>query len=137
MQNQKVRAYLHVTFHRKTCDQTFEKNRMIQLIAGNTGSGKTTYPNELESKTNGIIFSIDKWDITLFLSNIKPTDGLEWFPERIKSTEKMITNLVDQLENSKTDSTLYPGLSKFDRREKFRKFADLNGYKFKADFLDI
>jgi len=52
---------------------------MIHLIARNTGSGKTTYSNELKTKTIGIIFSIYKWNNTLFLANKKPTDGLEWF----------------------------------------------------------
>jgi len=110
---------------------------MIHLIVGNTGSGKTTYSTELKSKTNGIIFSIDKWNNTLFLADKKPTDGLEWFLERIDRAEKMIMNLVEQLENSKTDSILDLGLSKFEHREKFRKFAKSNGYELKIHFLDI
>ncbi len=110
---------------------------MIHLIVGNTGSGKTTYATELNNKTNGIIFSIDKWNKTLFLADKKADDGLEWFLERIDRAEKMIMELVLQLENSKTDSILDLGLSKFEHREKFRKFADLNGYKLKIHFLDI
>jgi len=110
---------------------------MIHLIVGNTGSGKTTYSTELKSKTNGIIFSIDKWNNTLFLADKKPDDGLEWFLERIERAEKMIMDLVEQLENSNTDSILDLGLSKFEHREKFRKFAELNGYEIKLHFLDI
>ena len=45
--------------------------------------------------------------------------------------------LVSQLEISKTDSILDLGLSKFEHREKFRKFADLNGYELRTHFLDI
>lgn len=110
---------------------------MIHLIVGNTGSGKTTYSTELKSKTNGIVFSIDKWNKTLFLDDKKEHDGLEWFLERIDRVEKMIMELVQQLENSKTDSILDLGLSKFEHREKFRKFADANGYELKIHFLDI
>ena len=110
---------------------------MIHLIVGNTGSGKTTYSTELKRKTNGIIFSIDKWNKTLFLADKKPTDGLEWFLERIERAEKLIMTLVSQLEISKTDSILDLGLSKFEQREKFRKFADLNGYELRTHFLDI
>ena len=110
---------------------------MIHLIVGNTGSGKTTYSNELKSKTNGIIFSIDKWNNTLFFADKKPNDGLEWFLERIERAEKMIMNLVKQLENSKTDSILDLGLSKFEHREKFRKFANLNNYELTTHLLDI
>ena len=110
---------------------------MIHLIVGNTGAGKTTYSSELKRKTKGIIFSIDKWNKTLFLADKKQTDGLEWFLERIERAEKMILDLVSQLENSRTDSILDLGLSKFEHREKFRKFADLNGYELKVHFLDI
>ncbi|MDT8414321.1 MAG: ATP-binding protein [Flavobacteriaceae bacterium] len=110
---------------------------MIHLIVGNTGSGKTTYSIELKNKTHGIIFSIDKWNKTLFLADKKPDDGLEWFLERIDRAEKMIMDLVEQLENSKIDSILDLGLSKFEHREKFRKFATKHGYDVTTHFLDI
>ena len=110
---------------------------MIHLIVGNTGSGKTTYSSELKGKTKGIIFSIDKWNNTLFLDDKKSTDGLEWFLERIERAEKMIMDLIRQLENSETDSILDLGLSKFTHREKFREFSKLNGYELKTHFLDI
>ena len=110
---------------------------MIHLIVGNTGSGKTTYSVALKSKTNGIIFSIDKWNKTLFLPDKKADDGLEWFLERIDRSEKMIMELIEQLESSQTDSILDLGLSKFEHREKFRKFAEAKGYELKIHFLDI
>ena len=110
---------------------------MIHLIVGNTGSGKTTYAHKLKSETHGVIFSIDKWNKVLFLPDKNPNDGLEWFLERIERAEEMIMDLVKQLEYSKTDAILDLGLSKFEHREKFRKFADLNGYELKIHFLDI
>ena len=110
---------------------------MIHLIVGSTGAGKTTYSTKLKEKNNGIIFSIDKWNKTLFLTDKKPSDGLEWFLERIDRAEEMIMELVTQLENTKTDSILDLGLSKYEHREKFRKFAELNGYELKTHFLDI
>ena len=110
---------------------------MIHLIVGNTGSGKTTYSNALKLKSNGIIFSIDKWNNVLFLPDKKATDGLDWFLERIERAENMIMNLIEQLEASNTDSILDLGLSKFDHREKFRKFAEKKGIAIKLHFLDI
>ena len=110
---------------------------MIHLIVGNTGSGKTTYSNELKKETNGILFSIDKWNNILFFPDKKPTDDLEWFLDRIDRAELIILNLIEQLENSKTDSILDLGLSKFEHREKFRKFADLHGFELTTHFLDI
>lgn len=110
---------------------------MIHLIVGNTGSGKTTYSNALKQKINGIVFSIDYWNKTLFLKDKKIEDGLDWFLERIDRAEDVILNLVHQLENTKTDSILDLGLSKVEHREKFRKFAAQNGYDLKIHFLDI
>ena len=110
---------------------------MIHLIVGNTGSGKTTYSNKLKEKSKGIIFSIDKWNNILFLPDKKDEDGLEWFLERIERAESIISSLILQLEKIKTDSILDLGLSKFDHREKFRKFAEINNIKIKIHFLDI
>lgn len=45
--------------------------------------------------------------------------------------------LIEQLESSQTDSILDLGLSKFEHREKFRKFAEAKGYELKIHFLDI
>ena len=110
---------------------------MIHLIVGNTGSGKTTYSQALKKENSGIIFSIDKWNNTLFLPDKTESDGLDWFLERIDRAEKMIMELVQQLEATGTDAILDLGLSKFEHREKFRAFAKQNGYEIKTHFLDI
>ncbi len=110
---------------------------MIHLIVGNTGSGKTTYAQALKAQTRGVLFSIDQWNNTLFLPDKKSSDGLEWFLERIDRAEKMILNVVEQLEDAHTDAILDLGLSKFEHREKFRRFADEKGYELKIHFLDI
>jgi len=110
---------------------------MIHLIVGNTGSGKTTYSNKLKSKTNSVIFSIDKWNNILFIDDKKSTDGLPWFLERIERAEKIIMDLIKQLEASKIDSILDLGFSKFGHREKFRAFANLNNIDLKIHFLDV
>lgn len=110
---------------------------MIHLIIGNTGSGKTTYSAQLKEKTNGVVFSIDKWNKTLFLADKKDDDGLEWFLERINRAEVMIMELVVQLEGANIDAILDLGLSKFEHRKKFRDFAKSHGFELKTHFLDI
>ncbi|MDE5421640.1 ATP-binding protein [Ancylomarina sp. DW003] len=110
---------------------------MIHLIVGNTGSGKTTYSNKLKTETKAVIFSIDKWNKTLFLDDKSEEDGLEWFLERIERAENMILDLVIQLESTGVDSILDLGLSKFSHREKFRQFATNHGFEIKLHFLDI
>ncbi len=110
---------------------------MIHLIVGNTGAGKTTYSATLKEETNGVVFSIDKWNKTLFLADKKDNDGLEWFLERIERAEVMIMELVQQLESANADAILDLGLSKFEHREKFRAFAKLHGFEVKTHFLNI
>jgi len=125
--NSRTNHSLDVSKHRK----------MIHLIVGNTGSGKTTYSNRLKEKTKGIIFSIDKWNKILFLPDKTDKDGLEWFLKRIERAESIILSLILQLERAGIDSILDLGLSKFEHREKFRKFAKINNIKVKIHFLDI
>ena len=110
---------------------------MIHLIVGNTGSGKTTYANSLKKKSKGILFSIDNWNKTLFLVDKTESDGLAWFLERIERAEKMITELVLQLEAVNTDSILDLGLSQYEHREKFRVFAEENNLEIKIHFLNV
>ena len=110
---------------------------MIHLIVGNTGSGKTTYSNKLKEEINGVLFSIDKWNKTLFLPDKTSNDGLDWFLNRIERSEEIISDLIQQLESVKTDSILDLGLSKFEHREKFRKLAKQYNFEIKIHFLDI
>lgn len=110
---------------------------MIHLIVGNTGSGKTTYAQKLKAETNGIVFSIDKWNKTLFLPDKRDEDGLDWFLERIDRAEEMILGLVEELESAEVDSILDLGLSRFRHRQKFRNFAMEKGFEIKLHFLDI
>lgn len=110
---------------------------MIHLITGNTGSGKTTYSNQLKAETKGVLFSIDHWNKTLFLQDKKEEDGLDWFLERIERAENMIMDLIQQLEATQTDSILDLGFSKKEHREKFREFARNMGYQVQLHFLDI
>ena len=110
---------------------------MIHLIVGNTGAGKTTYSNNLKKRAGGVVFSIDKWNSTLFFPDKQESDGVEWILERIEREETMILSLIDQLEENKIDSILDLGLSKYKHREKFREFAMRQGYKVKIHFIDI
>ncbi len=110
---------------------------MIHLIVGNTGAGKTTYATELKSENNGVVFSVDKWNKILFLPDKKESDGLAWFLERIDREEKIIIDLILQLENAGVDSILDLGFSKKEHRQKFTAFANEHNLKIKIHFLDI
>lgn len=110
---------------------------MIHLIVGSTGSGKTTYSNNLREENQGVIFSIDKWNNILFMPDKTNKDGLEWMLERIDRSEKLIQHYILQLEHNGIDSILDLGFSKFSHREKFRLFALNNKINYKLHYLDI
>ncbi len=110
---------------------------MIHLIVGNTGAGKTSYSHQLKKKTNGIVFSIDTWNNTLFIPDKTKDDGLDWFLERINRAESLIKKLCIQLEESGVDAILDLGLSKHEHREKFREFSTKHQIPFQLHFLDI
>ena len=110
---------------------------MIHLIVGSTGAGKTTYAQKLKKENQGIIFSIDQWNNTLFLSDKSESDGLEWMLERIDRAEALMMLLIKQLEETKVDAVLDLGFSKRKHREKFRNFAIKNDFDCQLHFLEI
>ncbi|WP_452223112.1 AAA family ATPase [Lacinutrix chionoecetis] len=110
---------------------------MIHIIAGNTGSGKTTYAQHLREENKGIVFSIDKWNNRLFMPDKTQDDGLEWMLERIDRSESLMMHYILQLEHNGVDSILDLGFSKFEHREKFRLFALKNNIEYKLHYLDI
>ena len=110
---------------------------MIHLLVGNTGAGKSTYAEALKLETNGIIFTLDKWNKILFLPDKTEKDNLDWFLERIDRAELIMKDLILQLESVGVDGILDVGLSKFVHREKYRNFAEINNFEIKTHFLDI
>ena len=94
-------------------------------------------PKPIRAKISSLIKYLNYDSNILFLKDKKPDDGLDWFLERIERSERMIMTLMEQLEDSATDSILDLGLSKFEHREKFRNFALQKGYDCRLHFLDI
>ncbi|PQJ72563.1 MULTISPECIES: AAA family ATPase [Polaribacter] len=110
---------------------------MIHLLVGNTGAGKSTYAKKLKTETNGIVFTLDKWNKILFFPDKTEKDGLNWFLERIERAELLMQDLILQLEKSGVDSILDVGLSKLLHREKYNQFAKENNIEVKIHFLNI
>ena len=109
----------------------------MHLIVGNTGAGKSTFADTLKAETNGVVFTLDKWNKILFFPDKTEKDGLDWFLERIERAELLMQDLILQLESADVDSILDVGLSKFVHREKYRLFAKENRIEVKTYFLKI
>jgi len=110
---------------------------MLHLIIGNTGAGKTTYAQQLKAENKAFLFSIDKWNKTLFLSDKKEEDGVEWILERIDRAEEMMMDTIQQLETMGIDSILDVGLSKKEHRDKWRNFAQAHNFETSIHFLNM
>nr|WP_299684067.1 ATP-binding protein [uncultured Dokdonia sp.] len=110
---------------------------MIHMILGNTGAGKTTYALSLRDKEQGVIFSIDHWNKTLFLDDKTPEDGVDWFLERIERSDTMIQSIVAQMATAGTPAILDLGFAKKERRDRFYAFAKAYNIPIQLHFLDI
>ncbi|WP_366520115.1 ATP-binding protein [uncultured Dokdonia sp.] len=107
------------------------------MILGNTGAGKTTYALSLRDKEQGVIFSIDHWNKTLFLDDKTPEDGVDWFLERIERSDTMIQSIVAQMATAGTPAILDLGFAKKERRDRFYAFAKAYNIPIQLHFLDI
>lgn len=110
---------------------------MVYLITGNTGAGKTTYAQQLKKMCNGIVFSIDHWNKTLFLDDKTETDGVGWFLERITRSDEMIQSLVLQLHTAETPAILDLGFAKQERRTAFYEILNKHKVAFELHLLDV
>jgi predicted kinase len=109
---------------------------MIHLIVGNTGAGKTTYSNSLKKEIDGVLFSLDFWNKTLFFPDRNENSDLDWMLSRIDRAETVMMDLILQLSEAGTDSILDVGLSKVSHRKKWIDFAEENDIEFRLHYLN-
>ena len=108
--------------------------RIIHIICGGTGAGKSTFSKKLAETTDAIHFSIDDWIATLYGSDKPEGVDYEWYMERIARIEEMMWNLI---ENSRADYILDLGFSLKSHRQKFYDLAALAGITAELHYLDV
>lgn len=113
------------------------ETRLIHLICGSTGAGKTTYARELATKIGGVVFSIDEWMITLFgedaPANLDPT----WIFPRVRRCEAQMWEMAAQLGTLDVPSILDLGFQRQEHRERFAGLAKQAELTAKLHVLDV
>ncbi|MFC7536196.1 AAA family ATPase [Sphingomonas sp. GCM10030256] len=109
----------------------------VHLIAGGTGSGKTTYARGLASKMRAIRFSIDEWMTTLFWMDSPQPIEFEWTMERIGRCEMQIREQVAALAERGLGSVLDLGFTRAAHRLAFADFARTIGAQPVLHYLNV
>lgn len=97
--------------------------KMIYLICGPTGAGKTSYAIQLANKNAAIRFTIDEWMTCLFSADMQKSTDLDWMLARLNRCERQIWALCQQILKQQMSVVLDLGLAKKVHRDKFRHLA--------------
>jgi predicted kinase len=116
---------------------TSSNTTLVNIIAGSTGAGKTTYTRGLASRIGGVRFSIDDWMTTLFWMDSPQPIQYTWAIERITRCETVIFDNVRQLAAMEIPTVLDLGFTKADHRKKFAVLAQEAGLAVQLHWLDV
>lgn len=113
------------------------QDRLIHMICGSTGAGKTTYAMTLSASLTGVRFSIDEWMATLYWMDSPQPISAPWAMERIARCTKAILATVRQITAAGVPCILDLGSSQTKDRQEIVDFARSVGCGVQLHFLDI
>jgi len=103
--------------------------RLVHIVCGPTGAGKTTAAIALTESLGAVRFSIDEWMTILFWKDSpKPIEYL-WTLERINRCEAQIWSLAKQVLARKLPVVLDLGFTTAEHRTKFVSLAREAGFR--------
>ena len=111
--------------------------RLVHLIAGSTGAGKTTYAMALADRIGGVRFSIDEWMTTLFwMDSATPIDPA-WAMERVRRCYSQIWATAEQTAKHGLPVVLDLGFSRAADRSQIAGRARAAALAPQLHFLDV
>lgn len=114
---------------------------MVFLIAGNVGSGKSTYSLKLSQEYKAHIFQIDDWMEQLFAPDRESidveVDNYEWNLERVQRIEHQILEETKKLDMIGVNTILDLGFFGIEQRQRVREFLISNEIEWYQHFLNV
>lgn len=112
-------------------------SQQVHLICGLPGAGKSTYAEKLRLDLNGVRFSIDEWNNSLFFMDRDITSDFPWFYERVQRCCSVMRDTAEQLIGANGVAIFDCGLTNKHERQIFYDWADAQGYSTALHFLDV
>jgi predicted kinase len=111
--------------------------RLVHLICGSTGAGKSTYSLRLSAELGGVIFSIDEWMTRLFwMDSPQPIDSA-WAMARVERCHEQIWSTVLQIAGRGVPCVLDFGFGGKALRREFATRAAASGFPVRLHVLDV
>jgi len=113
------------------------ETKLIHLICGSTGAGKTTYSRELADDLGGVYFSIDEWMVSLFGEDAPNDLSPAWFVPRVSRCENQMWAMAIQLGKLGIPSILDFGFQRLEHRQRYASLIRASQFSAKLHFLDV
>ncbi|WP_183960391.1 AAA family ATPase [Chiayiivirga flava] len=110
--------------------------RLIYLIEGPVGAGKSTYASALASRIGGVHIALDEWFARLFSPDRPSVDVMPWYLARKERLAQHIWTHAQALLGSGTTPILELGLVQRQSREAFYEQARLAEIELKVHVLE-
>lgn len=108
----------------------------LHLISGLPCSGKTTYSLALRADANCVLFSLDRWLITVFGKYSIASIGHQEHTRRVLACRELIWDAASELLRRSVDVVLDDGFFLREHRVRYIKLAAAGGAKTKIHFVD-
>ncbi|HJO92769.1 MAG TPA: ATP-binding protein [Victivallales bacterium] len=108
------------------------KTKTVFLVAGQLGSGKTTYAKKLEIKYNAVRFTPDEWMLNLYDGIVIPNKEFDKFFYRCCD---LCWSIAEKFLAYNADIILDFGFWKKADRDKYRKLIVSSGWNIKLIYI--
>jgi len=111
--------------------------RLIHVICGSTGAGKTTYSLQLGNRLGAVRFSIDEWMSALFWMDTPKPLQPSWSMERVERCFLQIWRVASQVAMHGIPCILDVGCGDAESRQRIYRLATESGLSAQLHWLDV